>query len=92
MCDVSDVIHCTKQVLSYGGFNLTNVVINDSGLLEEVKLEDWAAEVRGITPEMLSRALGMEWDVKEDIFFYVIKPMTNSAGVIRCSIHRCMTL
>ena len=84
--DVSDVMHGTKQVLSYGGFNLTKVVINDSELLEEVKLEDRAAEVRGITPEMLSRALGMKWDVKEDIFFYVNKPMANSAGVTRRSI------
>ena len=29
--DVSDVMHGTKQVLSYGGFNLTKVVINDLG-------------------------------------------------------------
>ena len=43
-------------------------MIKDSELLNGVDVSDRATEVRDITPEMYSRALGIRWQVCDDAF------------------------
>ena len=69
--DALEVIHGTRRALGHGGFLLTKFVVNDSHLLQEIGLNERAKEVMEITPDALSRALGIRWDVSHDAFFYV---------------------
>ena len=64
--EAADVIRGTKEALKYGGFNLTKYVVNDTQLLESIDVTDRAKEVKEITPEMYSKALGIRWDVNGD--------------------------
>ena len=67
------VVHGVKRAINYGGFNLTKFVINDANLLEHIDVNDQATEVKDMVPDSESRALGVQWQVNEDIFHYVIK-------------------
>ena len=71
--DGIDVIKGTKQVLAARGFNLTKFMTNDNNILREIPLDERAHETREITPELSSKALGMMWNVSDDIFYYVSK-------------------
>ena len=71
--DGIDVIKGTKQVLAARGFNLTKFMTNDNNLLREIPLDECAHETREITPELSSKALGMMWNVSDDVFYYVSK-------------------
>ena len=84
--EAADVIRGTKQELKYGGFNLTKYVVNDTQLLQSIDVADRAKEVKEITPEMYSKALGIRWDVNEDEFYYVSGNDRKHGGVTR----RCM--
>ena len=44
--EAADVILGTKQALTYGGFNLTKYVVNDTQLLESIDVKDRAKEVK----------------------------------------------
>ena len=68
------VVHGVKRAISYGGFNLTKFVINNADLLEHIGVNDRATEVKDMVPDSESRALGVQWQVNEDTFHYVIKP------------------
>ena len=81
--EVKRVVHETKRIIGEGGFNLTKFVINDSELLNDVDVSDRATEVRDITPEMYSRALGIRWQVCDDAFLYVHKQADDSPVVTR---------
>ena len=69
--DALEVIHRTRRALGHGGFLLTEFVVNDSHLLQAIGLNERAKEVMEITPDALSRALEIRWDVSYDAFFYV---------------------
>ena len=69
--EATEVIKGTKETLCFGGFNLTKFVINDQELLGEIEQSDRAAEVKELTPDVLSKALGIQWNVDRDTFFYV---------------------
>ena len=71
--DGIDVIKGTKQVLAARGFNLTKFMTNDNNILREIPLDERAHETREITPELSSKALGMMWNVSDDVFYYVSK-------------------
>ena len=71
--DARRVIHDTKKVVSYGGFNLTKYTVNDNELLQEIDMNDRAGGVKEIAPETFSKSLGLEWEVSSDTFRYTSK-------------------
>ena len=72
--DAMRVVHGVKRAISYGGFNLAKFVINNADLLEHIDVNDRATEVKDMVPDSESRVLGVQWQVNEDTFHYVIKP------------------
>ena len=68
------VVNDTKRVLSWGGFNLTKFVVSKcSSLLNQNPKEDRVNEVKELMPHIVSRALGIRWEVSNDCFYYVSK-------------------
>ena len=61
-------------------------MVNDTQLLQSIDVADRAKEVKEITPEMYSKALGIRWDVNEDELYYVSGNDRKHGGVTR----RCM--
>lgn len=66
--DAKKVTKEVKEVLKKGGFNLTKFVTNKEEILEEISMEDRAVEAREFDRKVVSKALGVSWDVKEDVF------------------------
>ena len=66
--EAKKVVVDVKKVLEKGGFNLTKFVTNDREILEEISEVDRAKEVKEFDKEVVSKALGVSWDVKEDVF------------------------
>ena len=56
---------------------------NDYELLSTIDVNDRAEEVRDLTSDMNSRALGVKWDVNEDAFYYVMKQVCACDDVTR---------
>ena len=81
--EAKEIIHGTRDVLKSGGFNLTKFVVNDKSLMKEIDPQDRAVEVKEITPEIISKALGIRWDVNSDCFYYVNRPVADSTHVTR---------
>ena len=81
-----EVIHHTKDVLSRGGFHLTKFVANDFELLSDVDEADVTQKIRDITPDYLSKALGIGWDVSDDVFLYSFKSPGNTGVTTKRSI------
>ena len=77
LSEAREVIVDTQQVLSMGGFNLTNFVVNDSALLADIAVLDRAEQVVEITSEVVSKALSTCWDVTTDRFYYVNRPLVD---------------
>ena len=71
--EAKGVIGETKQALKHGGFNLTKFVVNNQQLLENIDAVDRAKEVKEITSEMYTKALGSKWDIIDDTFYYTHK-------------------
>ena len=71
--EAKQVIFETKRVLQHGGFNLTKFVVNHPQLLQKIDVGDRAKEVKEISSQLHSRALGIKWDVGQDNFYYVSK-------------------
>ena len=59
-----------QSALSKGGFNLTKFVSNSEAVLNCVPFEDRAIEIKQLTPESRSKALGVLWNMKADVFYY----------------------
>ena len=66
--EAKKVTEDVKEVLKKGGFNLTKFVTNDKGILEEIGENDRAKEVKEFDRKVVSKALGVSWEVKEDVF------------------------
>ena len=81
--DARRVIHDTKIVVSYGGFNLTKCTVNDNELLQEIDMNDRAGGVKEIAPETFSKSLGLEWEVSSDTFRYTSKAGNVNGPVTR---------
>ena len=60
----------TADVLQKGGFNLTQFVVNDSEILEQIPQEKRAAGVRDVTPSMEGKVLGLKWNISSDTFSF----------------------
>ena len=80
------VIHDTKNVLSKGGFHLAKFVANDLGLLADVDDADITQNVRDITPDYLSKALGVGWNVQDDVFLYSFRVTDNPSVITKRNI------
>ena len=81
--EASKVIHGCKAAVKNGGFNLTKYVTKDNKLLSTIDVNYRAEEVRDLTSDMNSRALGVKWDVNEDAFYYVMKQVCARDDVTR---------
>ena len=79
----SEVIHGCKAAVKNGGFNLTKYVTSDYELLSTVDVNDRTEEVRDLTSDMNSRALGVKWDVNEDAFYYIMRQVCARDDVTR---------
>ena len=66
-----------------GGFNLTKFVFSDSRLLPFIPEEYRSNEVKEITAEAFSKALGIHWDVTNDSFFYMSRYCESSLVVTK---------
>ena len=66
--EAEKVVVDVRKVLKKGGFNLTKFVANDEKILENIPEEDRAKEVKDFENEVVSKALGVNWDVKKDEF------------------------
>ena len=66
--DVFTVIMGTADVLQKGGFNLTQFVVNDSEILEQIPQEKRAPCVIDVTPSMEGKVLGLKWNISSDTF------------------------
>ena len=51
-----------------GGFNLTKFVTNNEKILEDISVDDRAKEVKEFDRKVVSKVLGVTWDIKEDVF------------------------
>ena len=78
-----EVIHGTKDILSRGGFNLTKFMVNRDTLLEQVDERDRAEEIKQIVPDIYCKALGIQWEVGSDIFYYCYKGNRKCESVTR---------
>ena len=76
-----EIVDGAKHVLSHGGFELTKLVTNDVSMLRQIDEADRATEVREIFPEMMSKALGVKWEVCGDTFQYVYKQQSQAGPV-----------
>ena len=66
--EAKKVVVDVKQVLQEGGFNLTKFVTNDEEVLATIKEEDRAKEIKELGEDVVSKALGISWEVKQDVF------------------------
>ena len=64
------VIDGTKSLLKSGGFNLTKFVVNDHDLLTSIPPDDRAKEVKQLSLDANSKALGVQWSVADDQFYF----------------------
>ena len=68
--EAREVVEGCRAVLKQGGFNLTKFMSNDSDLLQSVSSGDSTPDAKDITAEGNCRALGIRWDVSNDVFTY----------------------
>ena len=73
-----EVITGVKTALKQGGFNLRSYVVNDYKLLEFIPTSDIADNVKCLTPDIMSKALGTHWNVTNDVFYYIAKHSTSN--------------
>ena len=66
--DARKVVEDVKDVLQKGGFNLTKFVTNSEEILATIKEEDRAKEIKEFSEDVVSKALGISWEVKQDVF------------------------
>ena len=66
--EAKKIVEDVKHVLQEGGFNLTKFVTNDEEVLKMIKEEDRAKEIKEFGEEVVSKALGIRWEVGEDVF------------------------
>ncbi|XP_068242327.1 uncharacterized protein [Palaemon carinicauda] len=81
--DVPTAVKLVKDLVSAtgeGGFRLTKFVSNSSDVLEALPAEDCSVESDKFNLDMeslMTRALGMSWDLKEDSFKFSIELKDN---------------
>ena len=81
--EARDIIVDTAAVLKHGGFRLTKFVVNCSELLNDIDESDRATVVKDMMPEMMSKALGVRWEICGDTFSYVCKQKSPIGPVTR---------
>ena len=81
--EVATVVHGVNEVLRKGGFNLTKFILNETEYLQKIPVTERAKEVKDITSEMSSKALGIRWEVTSDCFYYVSENMSDKSTITR---------
>ena len=68
------LIHDTREMCKFGGFNLTKWASNSSSVLASIPVEDRSTEVKllDLKQDILpsQRALGVYWDTETDTFWF----------------------
>ena len=71
-------------MLRSAGFNLTRYICNHDLILERIPRVDLAPEAKTITPDTNGKALGIRWNISQDVFFYAHDSVANEpAGTKR---------
>ena len=73
VADAKVIIQQIPKTLQSAGFNLTKFVVNHRDLLSEIPEICRAKEVRDLSPDAESRALGVKWKVSTDEFFFEVQ-------------------
>ena len=66
-----DIALGCKSILKSAGFNLTKFVSNHKQILDHIPQVDLAPGAKVIAPDTNGRALGIKWNISQDVFFYV---------------------
>ena len=77
-------MHEAKKIISYGGFNLTKFVVNDTQLLAEIAAGHRAKDIS--ISSYVSKALDIHWDVTGDYFYYDNQSLVDPSLVTRRSV------
>ena len=75
--DTRETIYGTRDAVAKGGHNLNQIVVNDKTLTEEIPIELRAREAKEFTSQVVSKALGVQWDVTSDKLFYVNRAVAS---------------
>ena len=68
--DARYIIRETPKVLHEGGFNLTQFVVIDDKLLNEISVEHRVKELSHWSPNVQGKVLGVKWNICSDSFFF----------------------
>ena len=71
--EAREVVDGSRVLLKQAGFKLTKFVANAPEVLQCIPMEDRVLEANKIKPVSLSTALGVCWDVENDVFLYKCK-------------------
>lgn len=70
--EANSLIHGVKDLLSKGGFKLTKFVSNNRNVLDGICEADLAEEVKDLQPQSESKALGLKWNIVDDVVYFDI--------------------
>ena len=69
--DAITIIKQTPEILNRRKFPLVQMITNDPELMKLIPEERKAKNVKELTPDSVSRALGLRWNILQDEFFFV---------------------
>ena len=69
--DAITIIKQTPEILNRRKFPLVQMITNDPELMKLIPEERRAKNVKELTPDSESRALGLRWNILQDEFFFV---------------------
>lgn len=81
--DIELLLGELPKTMITGGFPLTKFVVNDPSLIELIPEEDRAKEVREFGPESAGRALGVAWNIQDDVFKFAVRDLDLGNGLTR---------
>ena len=89
--EAEEIIRETRNTLAMAGFRLTKFVANDDELLFNVPVEDIAEKMCFVDKISDGRALGIQWDVRSDNFYFDVIE-NQHAQITKRTVLRCVVL
>ena len=84
--EARQVIFGTRDTVKQGGFNLTKFVVNSETLTNEIEESHRASEAKEFSSQIVSKALGIKWNVTDDDMLYVSRPVADLTKVSMSSV------
>lgn len=70
-------VHGLRSLSELSGFKVTKFVTNNETVLAEIPESDRAPDAKGLNHGVISKTLGVQWDVNPDEFYFFVHPPTN---------------